>query len=135
MARKYTRMRITHINIYRLSLFMSGAKILLWCARALSLAHSGFSRSLSHSLGLTPRFIPRSLTRSLPPTLVHWFPYSGLFGLVWEHAKTMCMCIPPSKTQRDTNPAPHSVRTSALVVKTCGRPAVLILGRRESSGN
>ena len=78
MARKYTRMRITHIDIYRLSLFMSGAKILLWCARALSLAHSGFSRSLFHSLGLTPRFIPRSLTRSLPPTLAHWFPYSGL---------------------------------------------------------
>ena len=76
MVRKYTRMRITHIDIYRLSLFMSGAKILLWCARALSLAHSGFSRSLSHSLGLTPRFIPRSLTRSLPPTLAHWFPYS-----------------------------------------------------------
>ena len=75
MARKYTRMRITHIDIYRLSLFMSGAKILLWCARALSLAHFGFSRSLSHSLGLTPRFIPRSLTRSLPPTLAHWFPY------------------------------------------------------------
>ena len=78
MARKYTRMRITHIDIYRLSLFMSGAKFLLWCARALSLAHSGFSRSLSHSLGLTPRFIPRSLTRSLPPTLAHWFPYTPL---------------------------------------------------------
>ena len=78
MARKYTRMRITHIDIYRLSLFMSGAKILLWCARALSLAHSGFSRSLSHSLGLTLRFIPRSLTRSLPPTLAHWFPYTPL---------------------------------------------------------
>ena len=75
MARKYTRMRITHIDIYRLSLFMSGAKILLWCARALSLAHSGFSRSLCHPLGLTPRFIPCSLTRSLPPTLAHWFPY------------------------------------------------------------
>ena len=78
MARKYTRMRITHIDIYRLSLFMSVAKILLWCARALSHAHSGFSRSLSHSLGLTPRFIPRSLTRSLPPTLAHWFPYTPL---------------------------------------------------------
>ena len=81
MARKYTQMRITHIDIYRLSLFMSGAKILLWCARALSLAHSGFSRSLSHSLGLTPRFIPRSLTRSLPPTLAHWFPYRVMYTL------------------------------------------------------
>ena len=47
----------------------------------------------------------------------------------------MCMCIPPSKTQRDTNPTPDSVWTSALVAKTCWRPAVLILGRRESSGN
>ena len=59
----------------------------------------------------------------------------GLVGVVWEHAKTMCMCIPPSKTQRDTNPTPDSVWTSALVVKTCWRPAVLILGQRESSGN
>ena len=59
----------------------------------------------------------------------------GLVGLGWEHAKTMCMCIPPSKTQRDTNPTPDSVWTSAPVVKTCWRPAVLILGRRESSRN
>ena len=57
----------------------------------------------------------------------------GLVGLGWEHAKTMCMCIPPSKTQRDTNPTPDSVRTCAPVVKTCWQPAVLILGRRESS--
>ena len=59
----------------------------------------------------------------------------GLVGLGWEHAKTMCMCIPPSKTQRDTNPTPDSVWTSAPVVKTCWRPAFLILGRRELSRN
>ena len=53
----------------------------------------------------------------------------------WEHAKNICMCIPPSKTQRDTNPTPDSVWTSALVVKTCWRPAVLILGKGESLGN
>ena len=47
----------------------------------------------------------------------------------------MCMCIPPSKTQRDTNPTPDSVWTSALVVKTCWRLAVLIFGRMESSRN
>ena len=29
----------------------------------------------------------------------------------------MCMCSPPSKTQRDTNPTPDSVWTSALVVQ------------------
>ena len=91
MARKYTRMRITHIDIYRLSLFMSGAKILLWCARALSLAHSGFSRSLSHSLGLTPRFIPRSLTGSLPPTLAHWFSYT-LLAAGPEGVSTCSLC-------------------------------------------
>ena len=28
----------------------------------------------------------------------------GLVGLVWEHAKNMCMYIPPSKTQRNTKP-------------------------------
>ena len=47
----------------------------------------------------------------------------------------MCMCIPPSKTQRDTNPTPDFVWTSAPVGKTCWRPAVLILGRREASRN
>ena len=72
MARKYTRMRITHIDIYRLSLFMSGAKIsALVCACALSLslwllslalsltrAHTTPRPSFTHSLALSD---PRSL--------------------------------------------------------------------------
>ena len=43
-------------------------------------ARSGFPRSLSHSLGLTLRLAHRSLTRSFPPTLAHWFPYKGSAG-------------------------------------------------------
>ena len=39
-------------------------------------ARSGFPRSLSHSLGLTLRLAHRLLTRSLSPTLAHWFPYT-----------------------------------------------------------
>ena len=41
-------------------------------------ARSGLPRSLSHSLGLTLRLAHRSLTRSLSPTLAHWFPYTPL---------------------------------------------------------
>ena len=40
----------------------------------------------------------------------------GLAGLVWEHAIKMCMCIPPSKTQRDINPAQDTIYTLAWVL-------------------
>ena len=72
MARKYTRMRITHIDIYRLSLFMSDAEIsalvcacalsrslwLLSLALSLTRAHTTPRPSFTHSLALSD---PRSL--------------------------------------------------------------------------
>ena len=40
----------------------------------------------------------------------------GLVGLGWEHAKNMCMCIPPSKMQRDINPTQDAIYTLAWVL-------------------
>ena len=42
--------------------------------------------------------------------------FCGLVGLGWEHAKNMCMCIPPSKTQRDINPTQDAIYTLAWVL-------------------
>ena len=39
--------------------------------------------------------------------------FCGLVGLGWEHAKIMCMCICPSKTQRDINPTQDAIYTLA----------------------
>ena len=40
----------------------------------------------------------------------------GLAGLVRVHAIDMCMCIPPSKTQRDINPMQDTLYTLAWVL-------------------
>ena len=54
------------------------AKFVVYPIFSRACARSGFPRSVSHSLGLTLRLAHRSLTRSLPPTLAHWFPYTPL---------------------------------------------------------
>ena len=42
--------------------------------------------------------------------------FCGLVGLGWEHAKNMCICIPPSKAQRDINPTQDTIYTLAWVL-------------------
>ena len=67
MARKYTRMRITHIDIYRLSLFMSGAEnSALVCACALS--RSLWLLSLALPLPRAHTTLHPSFTHSLAPS-------------------------------------------------------------------